>query len=125
MVYKCASSKRSTHLQFTSFALSVISNEPSARLAQLRLKILTATSIKMTVYWDVVPCSLVEIDRRFRGACCLSHQGDRRYLSVTKGTTERSLSTLRSVEKYVRITTGEDLLNELIHTQKSTFQMMK
>jgi hypothetical protein len=22
----------------------------------------------MTVFWDVVPCSLVEIDRRFRGA---------------------------------------------------------
>jgi hypothetical protein len=24
-------------------------------------------SVKMIVYWDVAPCSLVEIDRRFRG----------------------------------------------------------
>jgi hypothetical protein len=24
--------------------------------------------MKMTVFWDVAPCSLVEIDRRFRGA---------------------------------------------------------
>jgi hypothetical protein len=28
------------------------------------------------VLWDVAPCSLVEIDRRFRGAYCLHHQGD-------------------------------------------------
>jgi hypothetical protein len=28
---------------------------------------------KMTVFWDVTPCSLVEIDRIFRGAYCLHH----------------------------------------------------
>jgi hypothetical protein len=28
------------------------------------------------VFWDVVPCSHVEVDRRFRGAYCLHHQGD-------------------------------------------------
>jgi hypothetical protein len=32
--------------------------------------------IKMIVFWDVAPCSLVEIDPRFRGAYCLHHQGD-------------------------------------------------
>jgi hypothetical protein len=25
---------------------------------------------KMTVFWDVAPCSLVEVYRRFRGAFC-------------------------------------------------------
>jgi hypothetical protein len=30
----------------------------------------------MAVFWDVAPCSLVEIDRRFRGAYRLRHQGD-------------------------------------------------
>jgi hypothetical protein len=30
----------------------------------------------MTVFWDVVPCSLVKVDRRFRGAYCLHHEGD-------------------------------------------------
>jgi hypothetical protein len=29
----------------------------------------------MAVFWDVTPCSLIEIDRRFRGACYLHHQG--------------------------------------------------
>jgi hypothetical protein len=29
------------------------------------------------VFWNVAPCSLVEVYRRFRGACCLRHQGMR------------------------------------------------
>jgi hypothetical protein len=30
---------------------------------------------KMTVFWDIAPCSLVKVDRRFRGVYCLHHQG--------------------------------------------------
>jgi hypothetical protein len=30
----------------------------------------------------VAPCSLVEVYRRFRGACCLCHQGDGRSIYV-------------------------------------------
>jgi hypothetical protein len=30
-----------------------------------------ATNIKMAVFWGFEPCSLVYIDRRFRGAYCL------------------------------------------------------
>jgi hypothetical protein len=32
--------------------------------------------MKMAVFWVVAPCSLGEVCRRFRGACCLHHQGD-------------------------------------------------
>jgi hypothetical protein len=32
--------------------------------------------MSMAVFWVVVPCSLVEVYRRFRGTCCLHHQGD-------------------------------------------------
>jgi hypothetical protein len=31
--------------------------------------------MKMTVFWFVVPCSLVEIDGRLRDTHCLHHQG--------------------------------------------------
>jgi hypothetical protein len=31
--------------------------------------------MKMTGFWDVVLCSLVEVYRRFRGAYYLHHQG--------------------------------------------------
>jgi hypothetical protein len=32
--------------------------------------------MKMAVFWVVAPCSLVEVYQRFRGPCCLHHQGD-------------------------------------------------
>jgi hypothetical protein len=31
--------------------------------------------MKMVVFWVVAPCSLVEASRRFKGVCCLHHQG--------------------------------------------------
>jgi hypothetical protein len=38
-------------------------------------EVLTAVSTKMTVFWVVAPCNLVEIYKRFKGPCCLHHQG--------------------------------------------------
>jgi hypothetical protein len=35
----------------------------------------SSVSLKMAVFWDVAPCSLVDIDRRFRAAYYLHHQG--------------------------------------------------
>jgi hypothetical protein len=35
-------------------------------------------STKMAVFWVVAPCSLVEVYQRYRGPCCLHHQGDDR-----------------------------------------------
>jgi hypothetical protein len=29
--------------------------------------------MKITVFWDVAPCSLVDIDQHFRGTYCLHH----------------------------------------------------
>jgi hypothetical protein len=39
-------------------------------------EVLMAVSTKMAVFWVVAPCSLVEVYQRFRGPCCLHHQGD-------------------------------------------------
>jgi hypothetical protein len=43
----------------------------------VRFFILMAVSTKVTAFWDVAQCNLAEIDRRFRGAYCLHHQGTR------------------------------------------------
>jgi hypothetical protein len=40
------------------------------------ISVLTAASMKMTVLWDMAPCTVVEVDRGFRGAYCLHHQGE-------------------------------------------------
>jgi hypothetical protein len=42
----------------------------------MRFEVLTAASMKFRfVFWDVLPCKII-VDRRFRGTCCLHHQGD-------------------------------------------------
>jgi hypothetical protein len=38
---------------------------------QVRLQVLTAAIKMITAFWDVVARSLVEVDRRFRGAYCI------------------------------------------------------
>jgi hypothetical protein len=38
--------------------------------------ITTQLSLKIAVFWVVAPCSLVEVYQRFRGPCCLHHQGE-------------------------------------------------
>jgi hypothetical protein len=35
-------------------------------------------NLKIAIFWNVAPYGLVETDRRFRGVCCLHHQGDER-----------------------------------------------
>jgi hypothetical protein len=32
--------------------------------------------LRMRAFWDIAPCSLVGVDRRFKGAYCPHHQGD-------------------------------------------------
>jgi hypothetical protein len=51
--------------------------ETHSRIQSVRFEVLTA-SMKMAVFWVVAQCSLVEVDRRFRGAYRLHHQGDER-----------------------------------------------
>jgi hypothetical protein len=37
----------------------------------VRFLVFTTASMKMTFFWDIAPCSLVEIHRRFGGAYCI------------------------------------------------------
>jgi hypothetical protein len=37
-------------------------------------------SYQVAVFWDVAPCNMVDIDRRFRGASCLHHQHLRTFM---------------------------------------------
>jgi hypothetical protein len=50
----------------------------------VRYEVLTAANMRMAVFWVVAPCSLVEVHRRFRRACCLHHQGDRPDYQTTR-----------------------------------------
>jgi hypothetical protein len=79
-IYHCMSD---SSLYFISTVLSRVRHQVVAHLTSeqitcnhLRFQVLTATCMKMAVLWDVALCSLVDIDRCFRGAYCLYYQGD-------------------------------------------------
>jgi hypothetical protein len=63
------SHKNLTHLHalYTETRSACVLN----RLYVVRFQVLTAASMKFRVFWDILPCSQIDVDRSFRGACCL------------------------------------------------------
>jgi hypothetical protein len=59
--------------------------------ALVGFEVLTAVSTKMAVFWVVSPCSLVEVYQRFRGLCCLHHQGNEFTLMMEAARTSETL----------------------------------
>jgi hypothetical protein len=57
----------------------------------------------MTIFWDVTSCSLVEVNQRFRNACCRHHQGDYRQ------TTRRNMPE----DSHLHIRHRENLISHL------------
>jgi hypothetical protein len=53
--------------------------------------------LKMTVFWYVVPCSLVEVYQHFRGACCLHNQGDVALMMEAASTPETSVNFYQTI----------------------------
>jgi hypothetical protein len=117
-------------------ACSMISNTACRILSKnnhtMRFQVLTATRIKTTVFWDVAPCSLVETDRRFRGAFCLHHQGRRPDYGGSKhllkrrsistrlhGATSQKTSSTRTVIPEVCINVDADSLSVVMNLKNS------
>jgi hypothetical protein len=57
--------------------ISITLHEPKTELTSFLRNDSYEKSVheKVAVFCVVVPCSLVEVHRRFGGACCLHHQG--------------------------------------------------
>jgi hypothetical protein len=51
----------------------------------------------MAVFWVVAPCSLVEVYRRFRGPCCLHHQGEDSHLRTHRRENLKTYSETRVI----------------------------
>jgi hypothetical protein len=64
---------------------------------QMRFEVHTATRMKMTVFWDVAQCSLIDIDRRFRGAYCLTHGALNTLLMEAVSFSETSVSIHQTI----------------------------
>jgi hypothetical protein len=55
--------------------------------------------MRFRVFCDVAPCSHVEVDRRFRGAYCVHHQGDLMMEAV--GPSETSINFNVTTWRYI------------------------
>jgi hypothetical protein len=68
-------------------------------------QVLTAMIVKVTVFWDAAPCSLVDNDRRFRGTYCLYYQGDDDGEVSTRlhGATSQKIAVFKRVEFFRKI----------------------
>jgi hypothetical protein len=64
----------------------------------VRFHVLTAASMKMAAFWDIVSCSLVEVDRHFWGADCLHHLA---LMMETVRTYETSVYILESCRLHI------------------------
>jgi hypothetical protein len=53
----------------------------------------------MAVFWVVAPCSVVELYQRFRGPCCLHHQGDALMMEAAR-TSETSVNFYQTTRRY-------------------------
>jgi hypothetical protein len=81
--------------------------------------------MKMTVLWDVAPCSLVKVYRRFRGVCCLHHQGDESLIALiglieAASTSETSVNyqtRRRNIpeDRHLHTRRRENLKSHLVH----------
>jgi hypothetical protein len=61
-----------------------------------RFEVITAVSIKITVFWDPTPCKLSDIERRFTGTSCLSHKSQMLRLPEAAGS-----RVFRNVDEFI------------------------
>jgi hypothetical protein len=71
----------------------------------VKFQVVTAVSMMMTVFWDVAPCCFAEVYRRFRGPCCLHHQGDESgviaLMMVAASTSETSVNFYQTTRRNI------------------------
>jgi hypothetical protein len=67
----------------------------------VRIKALTAASMKMTTFWDTASCCLVQADWRFIGVYCLYHQAISAVMMVAVRTFETSVNLFETTWRSV------------------------
>jgi hypothetical protein len=70
----------------------------------MKFHVLKATRTKLRAFWDIAPCSLVGVDRLFRGAYCLHRQGDYGFITMMMEavrTSETSVYFNETTRRYI------------------------
>jgi hypothetical protein len=67
----------------------------------VRFQVLAASSMKMRVFWDIAPCSLAGVDRRFVLAYYILHQGIIALIMDAIRTSETSVYSSETTRRYI------------------------
>jgi hypothetical protein len=84
----------------------------------VRFQALTAPSMKIRAFWDVAPCSLIRVDRRFRDVYCLYHQGG----DGGKQNSETSVYSKQTTQRYIP---EDSNLQVLLKITKISYDVLK
>jgi hypothetical protein len=91
----------------------------------MRFQVLTVASLKFRVFWDVAPCSHIEVGRRFRGAYYLYHQGDDEAVRTFETSANFNVTTRRYIPEDSKLLalswTDKDQSEILMSTLISTY----
>jgi hypothetical protein len=69
-------------------------------IKQVGFEVLTAVRTKMTVFWVVEPCSLVEVYQRFRGPWCLQSSRLIALMMEAARTSEKLVNFYQTTRRY-------------------------
>jgi hypothetical protein len=89
-----------------SFLLeALLKGKPAGQLPQPQGALKHQWNMKFRVFWDVLPCSRVDADRRFRGAYCLHHHrpDDSYNRALWQSYQQRHLEQVGGTDEGVRI----------------------
>jgi hypothetical protein len=79
--------------------------------------------MKMAVFWVVGPCSLVEVYRRFRGACCLHNEGNELLIALMMATASTSETSVNFHQTTQRNNPEDSHLHLLSYLYPKTFRL--
>jgi hypothetical protein len=57
--------------------------------------------LKFRVFWDILPCSQIDVDRRLRSACCFHHQEIIALMMEAAHTSETSVNIYLATSQYI------------------------
>jgi hypothetical protein len=69
--------------------------------------------MSIRAFWDAAPCSFVGVDRRFKGAYCLHHQGDESFIALMMEVVRTSETPVYSTETARRYIPGGCILHRV------------
>jgi hypothetical protein len=86
------------NVTYNKFKFPLKNNIDKCMIFNSGFEVLTVVITKSTIFWDVIPCSLIEVHRRLEGLYCFLLQGRKRVKQATRKKEPESISSTLKIE---------------------------